>query len=346
MTKYQDIIELNGKTYNLRSPNSQATSISGIKKPAKVVSTGNFITPKPQTVIKPIAPKKPAVISRPPKHRESGANSSRHQLQRSSILMRKSVSKPKQPHKVTEIINVYSKSASHIRAGRASQAQQSPFIRKFSSGSKPIQAKLEPISVAPTPQKFPVLNNNISANKIISGPSKADQLVNQTLQNISSAPAIKTKKPKKHKKLKWGSAIASVLVLVGVVTYMNLPNMNIKLASAQAGFSASVPGYKPDGYSLARQISHQAGQVILGFKSNTDDRSYTVKQEVSNWNSQTLLDNIITSRNLAFTTSSDNGLTIYLYDNGKATWVNGGIWYQIDSNGLNSTQLTNIANSL
>lgn len=346
MTKYQDIIELNGTTYNLRNKNNQSTRISEMKKIPKI-KPNDFTVPKPQTIIKPFTPEKPVTISKPPKHRDVGVNSSRHQLQKSSILMRKFVKKPKGSRKVTEITSAYSQNISHIRAGRANQAKLSPFIRKFNTDLAPLKTKIKHLPVTPTPVKnAKQQNSDVQIHQPIPQQSKADQLVNKTLQNIGSVSMAKVKKPKKHHKLKWGSAIIFVFVLASVLTYMNLLKINMKLASAQAGFSASVPGYKPDGYSLVKRINHQAGKIILDFKSNTDDRKYTVKQEVSNWNSQTLLDNVITSHNLAFTTSSENGLTIYLYDNGKATWVNGGIWYQIESNGLNSAQLTNIANSL
>lgn len=347
MAKQQDIIELNGKIYNLKSSKTQAMSLSGINKPVKVKLVSDFAVPKPQSVIKPTPPDKPSIISKPVKFRTGGSSTLRHQLQKSTILMRKSVKKPKTAQKEVTIGKSYSQSHTHIRAGRASQAKQSPYIHKFKSSTKPLSAKVKPIAVTPTPIKkqtaeYASFNNNQQSHQF----SKADLLVAKTLQNIGHTASAKSKKPKAHQKLKWGSAIMSVFILIGFFAFLNLPVLNMKIASAQAGFSATLPNYKPAGYSLTNPINHQAGKIILGFKSNTDDRSYTIKQEVSNWNSQSLLENVISKHNLAFTTAQDKGLTVYYYDNGKATWVNGGVWYQIESNSLNSSQLANIASSM
>ena len=346
MAKYQDIIELNGKIYNLKDSNNQLKKVATNKSSIKPNKLSDFVSPKPQTIIKPVVQSKPTASIKPFKFRESGTNTSRHQLQKSTILMRRSVSKPSKDQKNVEVKKTYSQSSNHIRNSRASQTKQSPYIRKFSALSKPLTTKIKPVAVAPLPQK--THNTKLPSQTIQNNSqlSKSDQLVANALSKISTNQPVKIKKPKKLLKLKWGSATLALLIIVGIFAYLNLALLSLKLASNKAGFSASMPKYKPDGYSLIDPISQQAGKISLGFKSNTDNRSYTVNQEVSNWNSQTLLENIITNHNLAFTATQDKGLTIYLYGNGKATWVNGGIWYQIESNGLSNAQLSNIATSM
>jgi hypothetical protein len=83
------------------------------------------------------------------------------------------------------------------------------------------------------------------------------------------------------------------------------------------------------------------------FRSNSDERNFELQQQVSNWNSQALVDNFILSENKQYQTFQEKGKTIYVYDNANATWVNGGVWYKIEGNSsLNTEQLLKIASSI
>ncbi len=58
------------------------------------------------------------------------------------------------------------------------------------------------------------------------------------------------------------------------------------------------------------------------------------------------LTNHVLTNKQPFQTFQDAGKTIYIYEDSKATWVNGGVWYQINGNAsLTSDQLLRIANS-
>jgi len=60
-----------------------------------------------------------------------------------------------------------------------------------------------------------------------------------------------------------------------------------------------------------------------------------------------LLSNFITPSYPQHQTVQASGLTIYLYNDHSATWVNGGIWYVVQSDGsLNDRQLIDLATSL
>lgn len=142
------------------------------------------------------------------------------------------------------------------------------------------------------------------------------------------------------------SAVA--LILVGYITYLNMPNLALRVAANRAGFDASMPSYTPEGYSFDGPIAYNSGQITVDFRSNTNDsQAYSLSQRKSAWNSESLLENVVKPEDKNYLTFQDRGLTIYVYES-QATWVNGGVWYTINTNSsqLNTEQLVKIASSL
>jgi|GEM_PF-3040244 len=138
------------------------------------------------------------------------------------------------------------------------------------------------------------------------------------------------------------------LILVGYITYLNMPNLALRVAANRAGFDASMPAYTPEGFGFDGPIAYNSGQITIDFRSKTgDNRAYSLSQRKSSWNSESLLENIVKPKDDEYLTFQNRGLTIYVYDS-QATWVNGGVWYTInsDSSHLNSEQLVKIASSL
>jgi hypothetical protein len=108
-----------------------------------------------------------------------------------------------------------------------------------------------------------------------------------------------------------------------------------------------MPAYQPSGFALTSPIEAAAGVITLQFRSNTDHRTFNVSQRASNWTSQSLLASYVAPTGKPYQTYSDKGKTIYLYNNSSATWVNGGIWYQVEgASNLNTEQLLRLANSM
>jgi hypothetical protein len=141
-------------------------------------------------------------------------------------------------------------------------------------------------------------------------------------------------------------ATLAVLILGGYFAYMNMPSLSVRVAASRAGISASYPEYRPDGYSFSGPVAYAPGEVSLEFGSNTNDQSYTITQRASNWDSQAVLDNFVTQKSDSYLTYSEQGLTIYTFEN-KAAWVNRGVFYTIDGDAsLSSEQILRIAASL
>lgn len=175
-------------------------------------------------------------------------------------------------------------------------------------------------------------------------------------QSLSHAVAHATPTKKQHKTKGWGQRkqLASILsgtfalvLIAGYFTYVNMPNLSVRIAAAQAGIDASYPDYRPDGYSLNGPVTYDNGRVTIGFKANTNEAGFKINQSKSGWNSDAVLDNYITPRaGSDYMPYSERGLTIYTYDN-NAAWVNGGILYTIEGDApLSGEQIRRIATSL
>jgi len=164
-------------------------------------------------------------------------------------------------------------------------------------------------------------------------------------------PPVKRAKKSFFKRHPRAISILSISVLVALIaayiTYVNMPNLSVRIASSQAGIAAKYPEYRPDGYSLDGPVTFSDGEVTVNFKANTGSNKFTFKQTKSSWDSSAVLDNIVHKKvGEQYLTSQEHGITIYSY-NGNAAWVNAGILYTIDGNApLSSDQIRRIATSL
>ena len=145
------------------------------------------------------------------------------------------------------------------------------------------------------------------------------------------------------------SALGLVLVIVGYVAYLNLPSAKFKTAVNTSGINASQPSYTPEGYSLTSPYIAEAGKVALKYTNPADpSKGYSVIQESSSWDSKGLLENKVSKESQSYSTFTDRGLTIYVYD-GKAFWMDQGKLNQIQpdvSAALETEDLVRIAGSM
>lgn len=139
----------------------------------------------------------------------------------------------------------------------------------------------------------------------------------------------------------------ALVLFGGYLTYLNVPNISVRVAAAQAGIDASYPGYQPDGYRLNGPVAYSDGQVQMQFAANTGTSDFTLKQSKSNWNSSALLENYVKDKSKnEYSTSQEKGITLYTYGS-NAAWVSGGILYTIDGNApLSPDQIRKIATSV
>jgi hypothetical protein len=167
---------------------------------------------------------------------------------------------------------------------------------------------------------------------------------------IAQATSHEQKAPKRHMSLKrklGNSAAALVaMVVIGIfIAYLNLPTIEINVASAQAGFHATVPNYKELGFTMDGPVRASGGTVAMSFSSG--DSQFTLTQEASNWDNQTLMETLASQSDSLPKSILSSGRTIYMIRTNQATWVNGGIRYQLTGNAnLNSQEITSVADSM
>lgn len=369
----QNVIEINGKKYNAvtgtiieNQPKPRSANANPIFKPAaqKPVVDGFVRRPK-----NPNPARLSNIVASPKVH-----------LQKSQTLMRKAVKKPtkhlaehiksvKQTSGIKNHVfkaNIQKHSTGSIDPKRklhAAQIKKSGFINRFGSTVKSISdthilphkdAHVKPLKVQSQP---PAHQDYATFSRANTSPT-AD-LLDKALQAAQGHNEQPYKyKHSLHKRIakKIGisgramavsSAVLAGLLLGGFYAYQNVPNLAMRVAAARAGFGATMPSYHPSGFSFKGPVQYSAGQVIVSFKSNTDDRNYHLTQQASNWNSDSLLNNFVVASGKEYQTAQDKGRTIYIFDRNSATWVNGGVWYQLDGKSdLTSDQIVRIAASL
>ena len=235
---------------------------------------------------------------------------------------------------------------------------KSPRITKFASSLKPSDTAPAPAKHEETVEK-PVATR---AQQAPAAPVATERLSSRALKEKLIAErlaAVETDATTKEKGARRSlfsgrpriaslmTACFALVILGAYLTYLNMPNLSVRVAASQAGIAASFPDYRPDGYRFAGPVAYAPGQVSMTFKANGGDRSYTVTEQSSSWDSQAVYDNLVAkASDGGYITNSQQGLTVYTYGN-KAAWVNGGILYTIDGDApLSNEQLLDIAGSL
>lgn len=244
---------------------------------------------------------------------------------------------------------VVSKSAKRIdtkKLAKASKVPKSHLITHFSSITSDINS--------PEPPPVPVESTPSSSKPAAATPrtkkTKAQTTSELLKHAVLNAKSHEEPAPKVYRRYKRRTraaiASATAIALIGFVGYQELPTLKFNMAAAKAGISASMPSYKPAGYSL-NKLSYTTGVVATRFNSNSDDRSYTLTQKASSWDSQALKQSFVLKTSSSHQVVQTGGQTIYLYGDGNATWVNGGVWYILQGNNtLTNKQLVEIAKSI
>jgi hypothetical protein len=352
--KKNTIIEINGRRYDAISgkPLSEASPAAAHGRHAA--------TARPAAKAMPAVTKKPTmsdVVRHPaPKSGRVAAPS--------STLMRHAVKKPSAPLKRSMRVNtpadrpvpaitgtnalVPSSQLQARRQQRAQKIKQSKQIRHFSDFTAapaytppPAPAASQPYYPQPPVQSQPATPPT--------GRERTNAMLAKALENANGhEPVGRLKKSKRSGKGRKAAVagVMAVLVLgvVGVIGSQNMTNIRLALASAKIGFHADLPDYQPAGYKLDK-LSY--GDNALAAMFQAGNKSYLLTEKQSSWDSQALLDNFVSGTDPGYKTADVAGRTVYIYSDHNATWVSGGIWYTIQTDGsLSDQQLLNLAGSL
>ncbi len=378
----ENVIELNGKRYDAvsgkylgKSRTSAVPAALHMPQNGKVLDgfirpTAHNLEPHAPQVVHPSLPQQAVTTPVKFKHMDMRNTPKRrphtpaqhakaHQPAHASTLMRNTVRKPEvtlkqaiKPHAPAEVM---AKPASQLarkrtvgqvdekRLARASAASKHQAVKRFHTpqGTRKV--------IVPTVQ--PVHHPTVPIIAVQSAPVHKQQATHTEMFERAIREATSHTQPHiKHTKhrqrlINTLAIVGTFVVLGGFIAYLNAPNIELHLASAQAGFHATMPNYRPTGYALTGHIKHAGGTVSMRFTSG--DSNYTITQQSSDWNSQTLLDSTLALSN-GHQTVLKNGETIYIYGNGtSAAWVDGGVRYDLSGNAsLNTDQIVSIAASL
>lgn len=253
------------------------------------------------------------------------------------------------------------------RLARLAHVKRSRHISKFGThtpafeepAEEPTQEEVDqPPAPTPVPRPRPNVGDEIARRHV-----RTPQT--DTLTTATAAPeepvtsdeptAEDTKQPRRSlaqllfrrpKLTSASAAVISVLLLASYVTYLNLPNIALRVAASRAGFSARMPHYLPGDYDFEGPVAYGPGQIVVSFNSD-DGGDIVLTQRATDMDSESLLENQILPETDKYLTFYEKGLTIYIYDGNSAAWVNRGIWYEISGNNLlNSEQVIRMATSL
>lgn len=349
----QTVLEINGVLYDARTGDVVSNA------PAAQPSAKPHIPHTSGVSVDGIKPKKPLS---PTRHSNHAART----VHKSRTLMRTAVKKPVMdmvhltPSKPTYESTIQS-SASYSthsqqasRMHRAQNASKHHTVQKF---AKPVSVhtKITDLSVAPMPvANIPAL---AVATPTKPQPTTSRDFVSSQLAKTiehTDAPA-KNLKPKrrfvgtlKKSPLKGALAVVASLFLVGgLVTYFNLPSIEIALASKRAGITAKSPSDIPSNFALNRNIKTNNGIVTLEYSSRTDDRTISLTQQKLDTTTNSLEEDLVKQSGREYQKFEVGGLTLYLTGPGTADWVDGGMRYTVSGNtGLSTDQLASIAMSL
>jgi hypothetical protein len=227
----------------------------------------------------------------------------------------------------------------HERSKRAALAQQSDQISHFvapleTPATKPVSSDNQ--SWQPTPQITPPPTPK----------SPTDLLLERALDQASSHELRSLPKGKSQWQRIGLVSVPVVVLALLLIGSHSFTKVQLRVASAKVGFNTSLPAYHPAGYSLG-QLSYSQGTFASEFHTKDSSQAYTITQESTPWNAQDLLNNYVINTAPNYQTVQIGNRTVYLYGSGNATWVSGGIWYQLNSDGsLNDSQIINVVNSL
>ncbi len=203
---------------------------------------------------------------------------------------------------------------------------------------KPLQSNVDSHANSSHPKKFVFEDHIKHANSHLLKPVKKESRRKRFVRSLKISPKIATV----------GAAVFAVVLLGGFFAYQNVPSVSMRIAASKAGFPASLPGSVPAGYSFNGPVEVNDQVVSLKYGSNSDDRNFIITQKPTNWSSEALLTNYLLDTQFRYQVYKDKGLTIYIYDGSNATWVDKGVWYNVngDEGSLSSEQLLELAASI
>ncbi len=278
---------------------------------------------------------------------------SHHRIQRSTTLNRKYV---KKPEKVATVDSVAKRRAEDLKRRQAlAEKINRERLAALKAGKTIREANVTPaVAAAPRPLSATIEKNLVASKKSERAKAVKDSAVKSALQSVATLESeskptktISTKRSLGAKKLLLAFGCAALAVgIVGYFVSVNTPDISVRVAAMQSGIDATYPTYIPRGYSLSDIVSEDK-KISMTF-SSSDKTSFTLSEEKSSWDNETLESSYVKSTwGNNYTSIREQGITIFI-SGSNATWLNGNILYKITASGNNLTkkQIKSIVTSL
>lgn len=348
MNQTKQTVIVNGKVFDVRTgrPIGQSahTNTPQIPKRTHAPTPSSQISSS-QRVISDFAPQPSRKSAQTQTTTRTAAPHRVVKPQKSTTLRRDVLKKPLQPAKAT-------------LPRQRRRVSQSPLISRFAPTAQTDNAPTEEKRVDQdlADQKAIIarahkehLKQQAIATQKVHPKEVKEHILQKQLEKAAPIPKEKQSFSLSRKQRFAGMIASSVLLLFvgGYLTYINIPNLSIKVAAANAGIDASLPRYQPSGFRINGPISYVTGEVSVRYKQAGGNDSYTLTQRTSDWDPQATLDNYVEPESRDnYEIHSAQGLTVYTYGK-KAVWVNGGILHIIEGTApLSSQQIERIAASM
>lgn len=341
MNKTKQTVIINGRLYDaatgrvvsdVTSPARPQVAHKASNTPRRVISDIAPAThkPTPHTIVKPARKAAPHITPK---------------VQKSTTLKRSVLKKPTATRK-TNATNV------HRNVQRSHRITKFAPTASTAQPEKTVDHTLQQQAVVTHRAHQEHLKQQAIAQQPISSRAVKEHLLQKNIEHAASAPQMH---PKKHSRPRFKHSRLTSLTMLGVslfiiggyLTYTNIPNLSIQVASMNAGINADLPKYQPNGFRINGPIAYTQGEVSVKYKQAGGGDAFTLTQRSSDWDPQAALDNyVVPESNDDYEIHSAQGLTVYTYDK-KAVWVNGGILHIIEGTAkLSSQQIEHIAASM
>jgi hypothetical protein len=377
VSKHRAVIEINGKVYDattgkMITDTNRTKVVDGVMKRKASSSIAPTVSPK---ISATVVNKNLKKINDVPSH----ATKVHKKQERTHTLVRSIVKKPTVPtlsvagqipnvqpamnEQAVSDANVFTRLFSRVdesKVDRAMNVPKSTLISRFgffndqtteNSAEAGVTKKVDHLPVVEAPVHVPDPYLGVAPM------SQTASLLSQALKNAPNHTAAHTKKPtRRHKtaqKLGVSTRFVNIaggslllLITLGIVVYQQIPQISVKLAASKAGVNAKLPA-KPSGFTYNGPIEYADGTVNIGFKSNSDQRSFMVSQQKSTATASTLPRLLSQATGQSTQNINVGDKTVYLYGTSNAAWVDNGVLYKIEGNSsLNSSQLLDIVKSV
>lgn len=350
--EHNNVIELNGKRYDALTgkylgkshakpvpaaqPSAKGRTIDDVaKRPARTDATEQTAGQAKTTHTRAA----PRAVRRHKAHRTHP-----HRPEHAKTLMRHAVKKPdvtlKPKIKPQSSAGIAAAPASKlapkksaaqvdpVRMQRARSAVRHSDVQRFGSSAANLAARPVPAT------HHKQVRAAYQAPRAAAHHNRHDDIFERAIAHAKSheqpTPKIARYRHRRKRARHIAAAVALLLIAGLALAWLQKPQIELHLASFQAGFEASLPSYHLTDYKRGA-IRQEHGRVVAAYHSG--DRYYRITQQASDWNSQTLLDTAVAGASTEDSQVLESkGRLIYLYEGNNATWVDGGVRYDITGN--------------